>query len=117
MMIQEFRRARRRKALDTILVTDTMTGRVLGRVGNLSETGMLLIADQQLIEDALYQIEFTLSDEGADDRTIDVGAHLLWLEHANAPGRAWAGFRFIAKTESDAGRLRAWIDAPGSQYE
>jgi hypothetical protein len=116
-MIQEFRRARRRKALDTILVTDTMTERVLGRVGNLSETGMLLIASQPLVEDALYQIRFTLSDEVAEERAIDVGAHLLWLEHANAPGRAWAGFRFIAKTDADAERLRAWIDAPGSQYE
>src|SRR3546814_13108620 len=43
-MINEFRRARRRKAADTILVTDTMTERVIGHVGNLSESGMLLIA-------------------------------------------------------------------------
>ena len=43
-MINEFRRARRRKAADTILVVDAMTERVVGRIGNLSETGMLLMA-------------------------------------------------------------------------
>src|SRR3546814_6332907 len=46
-MINEFRRARRRKAADTILVTDTMTERVIGHVGNLSESGMLLIANER----------------------------------------------------------------------
>ena len=48
-MINEFRRARRRKASDTILVVDAMTERVVGRIGNLSETGMLLMAGAPLV--------------------------------------------------------------------
>ena len=43
-MIDEFRRARRRKVSDTIMVIDAMTDSVVGRIGNISETGMLLIA-------------------------------------------------------------------------
>lgn len=115
-MIHEFRRARRRKAPDTILVTDTMTERVVGRIGNLSQTGLLLIASEALTDDALYQFRFVLPGEG-ETITVDVGAHLLWLDTASAPGQSWAGFRFIAVPEAHAQRMRAWIDAPGSHYE
>ena len=44
-MIDEFRRAKRRKVADTVIVVDTMVDAVVGRLGNLSETGMLLMAN------------------------------------------------------------------------
>ncbi|VXB96672.1 Pilus assembly protein PilZ [Luteimonas sp. 9C] len=113
-MIQEFRRAKRRKAPDVILVTDAMTARVVGRVGNLSETGMLLIASEPFVEDALYQLSFTLPD--APDAPVEIGAHLLWLDDATLAGASWAGFRFIATTPSLAHRLQGWVNAPGSHY-
>lgn len=116
-MINEFRRARRRKAADTIVVTDVMTERVVGRVGNMSETGMLLMASEKLVEDALYQFRFVLADAGGSEAPVEIGAHLLWHDRASAPGQAWTGFRFIGLTESQGSRLRAWIEAPGSQYE
>ena len=49
----------------TITVIDTMTDTVVGRIGNLSETGMLLIANAPLVEDALYQLRFLLPDPRA----------------------------------------------------
>ncbi|MET0328686.1 MAG: PilZ domain-containing protein [Luteimonas sp.] len=113
-MKQEFRRAKRRKAPDVILVTDAMTDRVIGRVGNLSATGMLLIAQEALLDDALYQFTFTLPD--APDTRIEVGAHLLWLDEATLAGVRWAGFRFIATTPVLAHRLQGWVNAPGSHY-
>lgn len=115
-MINEFRRARRRKASDTILVTDTMTERVVGRIGNLSESGMLLIASESLVDDALYQFHFTLPGVQGP-LPVDVGVHLLWTDRASAPGQAWAGLRFIALAESNAVKLRGWIEAPGGQFE
>ena len=115
-MIHEFRRARRRKAPDTILVTDTMTGRVAGRLGNLSQTGMLLIASEPLVDDALYQFSFVLPS-GEDPAPVEVGAHLLWMDNASAPGQSWAGFRFIAVEEKHARRIRQWIESPGGHYE
>ena len=116
-MINEFRRARRRKAPDTILVTDMMTERVVGRIGNISETGMLLMASEPLVEDALYQFRFLLRDGDGSETPVEIGSHLLWLDRASAPGQSWTGFRFIGLTETQASRLRAWIDAPGSLYE
>ena len=116
-MIDEFRRARRRKVTDTILVTDVMTSSVVGRIGNVSETGMLLIASAPLVEDALYQFRFHLLDQRGREIALEVGAHLLWLDRASAPGQAWTGLRFISIPEEQAVQLRNWIDTPGGQFE
>lgn len=115
-MIQEFRRARRRKAPDTITVTDAMTGQVIGRVGNLSETGMLMISNAELVDDALYQFRFSLAGEDGGEHSLELGAHLLWSDHASAPGQAWTGFRFIGLSNEQARQLRSWVDMPGSHY-
>ena len=40
--MNEYRRAKRRKVEHRIEVTDTMTERVIGYLGDMSETGMLL---------------------------------------------------------------------------
>ncbi len=114
-MIQEFRRARRRKAADIIVVTDVMAERVVGRIGNLSETGMLLIATEPLVEDALYQLSFTLP--GTTATPLEVGAHLLWRDDAALSGSVWAGFRFIATTPALTAQLHSWVSAPGGHYE
>ena len=116
-MINEFRRARRRKAADTIMVTDAMTERVVGHIGNLSESGMLLIASEALVDDALYQLQFTLPGEQGQAGAIEVGAHLLWMDRASAPGQAWIGLRFIAVPPRHMARLQKWIEAPGGHYE
>ena len=115
-MINEFRRSRRRKVADTVLVVDTMLDSVAGRLGNLSETGMLLMASAQMVEDALYQFRFNLHDARGRETSIEVGAHLLWQDHANSAGQAWTGFRFITMSDEQMEQLRRWIDAPGSQY-
>ena len=115
-MNQEFRRAKRRKASDTIVVTDAMTERVMGRIGNLSQTGLLLIASEPLADDALYQLHFTLPHEQGP-LSIEIGAHLLWMDHASARSQLWAGIRFIALGAEQSRRLRSWIEAPGSHYE
>ena len=85
-MIDEFRRSRRRKVADTVLVVDTMLDSVAGRLGNLSETGMLMMASTPLVEDALYQFRFNLNDARGRETPIEVGAHLLWQDDANSAG-------------------------------
>lgn len=115
-MINEFRRAKRRRITDTVAVTDTLLGTPIGRLGNVSETGMLLIATTPLIEDALYQLRFEVRMTSSERVAIEVGAHLLWLTPAGTPGQSWAGLRFISVPDADQGRLRRWLDAPGATY-
>lgn len=109
MTSDETRRARRYDIPDTIQVVDTMTGVVVGRLGNLSESGMMLIASVPLADDALYQLRFN-PDGVSGHRAIEVGAHLLWQDDASAPGQTWVGFRFIKVFDDHAQPLRHWLD-------
>ena len=111
----EYRRVPRRKIAETIQVVDTMTDTVIGRLGNLSETGMLVITSMPLVEDALYQLRFMLHD--TTSVPIEVGVHLLWQDTASASGQTWTGFRFITLLDSQMLQLRQWLDTPCGRYE
>lgn len=112
---KEYRRSPRRKIAETVLVSDSMTDEVVGRIGNISEGGLLLVANASLSEDALYQFRFRLP--GAEDLDLELGAHLLWLDRGTALGQSWAGFRFIAISDDQRERLIAWIESPGAEYD
>lgn len=112
-MSQDARRAARRNVQELVPVTDTMTEQTLGRLGNVSETGMLLIADTPVREDTLYQLRFQIRDaQGrAYGQTIDVGAQVLWCGQANTPGQTWAGLRFLTISAEHRLQLRTWIES------
>lgn len=107
-MIQDSRRAPRRHVADSVPVIDTMTDEVVGQLGNLSESGMLLIATAPLVEDGLYQLRFHLGGRG---QAINVGLHLLWSVAANTPGQSWCGFRFLTISDEQRGLIRDWVRA------
>jgi len=113
--MKNFRRSPRRKIREIVLVSDVMTDEIVGRIGNLSEGGMLLLASAPLAEDALYQFRFRIPGEPPLD--IETGAHVLWLDRASTPGQSWAGFRFISLSEAHHTQLRNWIDSPGAEYD
>jgi hypothetical protein len=113
--MKEFRRSRRRQVAEVIHVTDSMTDAVIGHMGNVSESGILVMSSAPLVVDALYQLRFALP-EGISKIAFEVGAHLLWRDQASAPGQAWTGFRFITMSDQQMQQLRRWIDAPGSHY-
>ncbi|MET4599689.1 PilZ domain-containing protein [Stenotrophomonas sp. 2694] len=103
------RRAPRRQVSDLVPVTDQMRDSVVGRLGNVSETGMLMLASAALRDDALYQLRFPLPLADGRSEWIDVGVHMLWSEPAHAPGQSWAGFRFLTLSREHRQLLRRWI--------
>lgn len=115
-MVNEFRRARRRTVAGTVSVVDTMTDVTVGRLGNVSETGLLIFASAPLVDDALYQLRFDVDSPATGPVTVEAGAHLLWTSSASVPGQTWAGFRFISVPEAQLKLLRQWLDAPGAKY-
>lgn len=112
----EFRRARRRRAIDRIDVVDAMTDAVIGQLGNLSESGLLLIANAPLGEDALYQWRFRLPHPDGGDVELECGAQVLWQDQA-AGSQLWAGARFILLPKAAQEALNAWVDAPGASFD
>jgi len=105
----EYRRARRKRAVEVIDVHDTMTEQSVGRIGNLSESGMMLICAQPPYEDALFQFRFTVHSEDGRPKAVEVGAHHLWSDQANSPGQYWSGFRFIDMGQDSLATLREWV--------
>ena len=106
---QDTRRAPRRQVSDLVPVTDQMRESVVGRLGNISETGMLMLASAPLREDALYQLRFPLPLGDGRHQDIDVGVHLLGSEPAHAPGQNWTGFRFLTLSREHRQLLRQWV--------
>lgn len=114
--MNEYRRAKRRKLGYNVEVYDTMTEQSIGRISNLSESGMLLLLHAPTVNDALYQLRIRLPDPAGVDHTLEIGAHELWADEATAPGHIWTGFRFIDIAPADLGFIREWVEVPGSQY-
>lgn len=108
-MIEDTRRAPRRAVPEHVAVTDRIREQVIGRLGNVSESGMLILSDAALVDDALYQLCFSVPDRHGQEVAIEVGVHLLWREPAHAPGQYWAGFRFLTLSASHRELLRQWI--------
>lgn len=114
-MINESRRAPRRNVHESVIVLDTMTEQVLGRLGNISESGMLLVASGPIREDALYQLRFEIIDRNGRVVAMEVGAHVVWMGSANTPGQSWAGLRFLTIEETQLAVLRHWILRPDAR--
>jgi hypothetical protein len=114
--MNEYRRAKRRRAVISIPVLDVMTEQRVGRIGNLSETGCLLVLEHPAGNDALYQFRFQLDTSSGRRVDVEVGAHELWQDDAAAPGQVWAGFRFIDMSSEAREQIRLWVNAPGSEY-
>lgn len=110
----EHRRARRKRATDFIQVVNTMTDEVVGRVGDLSHSGMMLLAERPLLEDALYQLRFNLPDARGRSRTVEVGVHELWSAPVAGEDMFLCGFRFIDISPEDETLLAGWVESPGT---
>lgn len=110
--MNESRRAKRREVNQAIEVIDTMTESSLGRIGNISQTGLMLIGQVQVCEDALFQVRLDLLDDHGRPRSLDAGIQHLWTDEGSAPGQIWLGFRFIDISAPDADFLRLWVEHP-----
>ena len=107
--MNEYRRSPRKAAYVTIPVTNKMTGEVMGRIGNLSADGMLMVCDEPVAEGALFQLGFELTNVHGHPQAIDVGAQEMWAEAANVPGQYWAGFHFIDIADNDLEAVESWL--------
>ncbi len=110
-MNDERRSAPRKPTNVPIEVTDSISGEIIGRVGNLSRNGMMLICHRPLRDDALYQLRFHLPDAHGPDTEIEAGVHTMWTDQAATNGYQWSGLRIISISGTAAILLDRWLDA------
>lgn len=109
-MSQERRSAPRKPSDNPIEVTDCVSGDTIGRVGNLSRTGLMLICHRPLRDDALYQLRFHLAGDDGADAEVEAGVHTMWTEAASTHGYQWSGLRIISISGAAAASLDHWLD-------
>ena len=110
--INNQRRAERKRAAVTAIVTDVISGLPIGHLGNLSSTGMLLICAQAPRSEAIYQVSMSLPESGSvltQSAPIEAGIQEQWHEPAASTGQIWAGYRIVAISDADAARLDTWL--------
>ncbi len=116
--MNEQRNSQRKRADTTIQVSNAITGQWIGHIGNLSVEGMLLISDQQMADDALFQFIFQLPDaETGRSHKLEVGVHEQWSEAATVPGQFWTGFRIIDIGAEDYEILYDWVMSPQRELD
>jgi hypothetical protein len=109
-MNDERRSAPRKPTTAPIEVVDSISGENIGRVGNISRTGMMLICHRPLRDDALYQLKFRLPDKRGAATDIETGVHTMWTELAATNGYQWSGLRIRPISGSAAGSLDKWVE-------
>jgi hypothetical protein len=107
------RRAERKRASASAVVTDVISGLPIAHLGNISSTGVLLIGAQTPRSEAIYQVSVSLP--GSSERQlihsqpIEAGIQVQWHEVAASSGQVWAGYRIVAISDADAARLESWL--------
>lgn len=109
-MNDERRTAPRIPTPGAIDVIDSISGENVGRLGNLSRNGMMLICHRPLRDDALYQFRFRLPDARGLGNEIETGVHTMWTEQAAMNGYQWSGLRIISISKVAAGMLDKWLE-------
>lgn len=110
-MNDERRSAPRKPATAPMEVTDTISGEAIGRIGNLSRTGMMLICHRPLRDNALYQLRFRLPGPHGTGTDVETGVHTMWTEQAATNGYQWSGLRIISISGAAAALLDKWLNS------
>lgn len=102
------RRSARKRVAQVIMVTNSFSGESIGRVGNLSNEGLMLLAPKELPEEHYYQIGFSLGP--ANTNKIEVGIQSLWCDQAKSTNSYWVGCKIIDISPDDSLLLQRWVE-------
>lgn len=91
-----------------VQATDALTGAPLGRLGNLSRGGLMLMMAEAVAPDTLYQLSMELPD-GYSRHILNLGVRASWTEPAHTSRQYWTGFRIIDISDEDQGWLDTWV--------
>ena len=104
------RKAIRKRATQVMMVIDSFTGETVGRVGNLSDNGMMLIAQKEMPDEYFFQVQLTLQTPGAASQKLEVGFQSMWCEQARAANTYWIGCKFIDISDEGLAGLKSWLE-------
>lgn len=94
--VDERRKSDRLEAASAGLsVRNAPDGQELGIVGNLSQDGMMLIVNRELMTDGILQLSLESLPVRIGPDAIALGVQVLWCAPAATPAQHWAGVSII----------------------
>lgn len=115
-MTDDSRRQKRLQINIEVTVIDFMTRIPIGRVVDLSESGMRVAANKIIMPDALFQFDLHFPKQYVATNIIRVGAQELWSVNNSQSNQYEIGFRFIDISGTDRTWIRNWVNELGSSY-
>lgn len=113
-MSEEFRRFTRRDAGQKIDVIDIMTEQTLGTIVNISEYGIMIVAQTSIQTDSIYQCELMFPPEYQFRSPFIIGIQEMWAEPVTNSGVSCVGFRIIDIDTVDRLRVYEWVNEPNN---
>ena len=104
------RKSVRKRVTQVMMVTNAFSGESLGRIGNLSKEGMMLIVPKELPDEHYFQLNFTLQYGTQLNRKVEIGVQCSWCDAARTANTYWIGCKIIDISPDDAQQLARWVE-------
>jgi len=95
MSMQDNRSSPRKRVNEKIELRDVHTEQLVGTLVNISESGFMLLADQSLSTNQLFQLRMLFPTPIENVEHIELGAECLWRQDVPDTDHCWAGFHII----------------------
>lgn len=88
-----------------VAVSDVNSGKMLGRLVNISAGGMMLFVDNPVAVHSVFQVGLHLPDSDSAGISINLGIENLWCSVSDGARGFWAGFLVIDISPDDLQHL------------
>lgn len=104
------RKLERKELSQLIAVNDVINGGVFGELVNVTTEGIMVMTDQEIETQAIFQLSLELPEPLIGSAQIVLGADCLWCRRIENFSRYWAGFQIIDASELALEQVEALID-------
>ena len=102
---------------DAVRVVDIASGQSMGTVANLSVEGLMLVNNEPLNADRIYQLCLTIAENVIEDsdgpHDVQLGVDCLWSSPAQSTSASayWSGCQIIDISEADFELIKKLIQS------
>jgi hypothetical protein len=92
---EHHRKLQRQELNTTILIRNSMTRELVGELVNITVEGLMIISDQEMSTNSIFQFSLELPEAINGQSSIDLGVDCLWSRSAENFNRHWSGYQII----------------------
>jgi hypothetical protein len=115
--MEKQRKSKRRYLTQYLKVFDRNTNEFIGRLGDISPEGIMLISEQPLETDVTYELRVDLPEAISDAGDLKINAKSLWTKPDVLPGFFDTGFQFVNVTKKRGKLIEKLIQELGVEGE